>query len=735
MTMPKGWNSAATNMSSSSVYHSELKGKEVDIKSEGKKKALIIGVSSYANNLQPLEFCQKDGEEMYQLLKSLGYEIEEDNKLIGEVKWEKLRQAIIKFFTDKSIKSKDTLLFYFSGHGIPDGYGDTYIATSEVDPDAPFVNGYSFDDLTKMMYRSVSKKVVMILDCCCSGSATITKGSEEEAANLARDAINNKSKILKEGEGKCLLAASLPAQAAYGLKEKDHSIFTYHLLEGLKGGNGEAIDNEGRVTPYSLGSYVYDKVTEIHPKQKPLIKAEAAGKIILAHYPKLTKESITTVDISQIIEDGKHYLDHKDYENALKLFNKAIAQNPRSAVAYFYNGTVLHKLKNDEEAIKSYDKALEINPKYFEALTEKGLSLEDLKRYNEAAKCFDEADKIKPKDPKILKYKERIDIMISKPFHTSNTISSEQDNNSVGLNDREWEDLLYAVNDKECIPVIGAGACDPWLPLGSNLARRWAEEYRYPLEDSYDLSRVAQFLSIENGDDMYPKHLLSRELERIDPPDFSLEEYKNTPYAVLADLNLPIYITTNYDHFIEEALRSRGKEPISDFCRWSEKLVEYANDLEINSNLYDQNSKSKITPSNPLVYHLHGDIDYPQSMVLTESDYRNFVINLNKNDEKLTLPLVVRRAVARSSLMFLGYNLQAINFRAINDGLLSIFRGIARPPSLVVQPPPPLLSYDEKAKVMNYLQSHSKEFGMRLYCGNLSEFIIELRQYLDKFKQ
>jgi Caspase domain/SIR2-like domain len=94
-------------------------------------------------------------------------------------------------------------------------------------------------------------------------------------------------------------------------------------------------------------------------------------------------------------------------------------------------------------------------------------------------------------------------------------------------------------------------------------------------------------------------------------------------------LNLPIYITSNYDHFMEAALKSRGKRPISDFCRWNEDLAGYAKADNINSKIYRHDYKP--TPDNPLVYHLHGDIDYPHSIVLTERDYYDFVFNLNYN--------------------------------------------------------------------------------------------------------
>ena len=128
-------------------------------------------------------------------------------------------------------------------------------------------------------------------------------------------------------------------------------------------------------------------------------------------------------------------------------------------------------------------------------------------------------------------------------------------------------------------------------------------------------------MAIKQGNDDFPKDILSREIKNVQIPNFYLGEYRNTPPAVLADLNLPIYITTNYDHIIEEALKSRGKEPISDFCRWSEDLVEYANENEINSKLYDKDADYKATSANPLVYHLYGDIDHPSSLVLTEKDY------------------------------------------------------------------------------------------------------------------
>jgi uncharacterized caspase-like protein len=110
--------------------------------------------------------------------------------------------------------------------------------------------------------------------------------------------------LQQQGEGKCLLAASQAAQEAYGLKEHDHSIFTYYLLEGLRG-NEKSVDVYGNVTPYSLGSYVYRTILNLppkrRPKQKPITKVETSGDIILAHYSKFAK--MRTVDEKPIEND------------------------------------------------------------------------------------------------------------------------------------------------------------------------------------------------------------------------------------------------------------------------------------------------------------------------------------------------------------------------------------------------------------------------------------------------
>src|SRR5215510_12682477 len=128
----------------------------------GGKKALIIAVSNYdeSSGLKSINFCKNDGEDMYNVLISQGYDIPIDRKLVGHVDHLSLKNAIYDFFTNEDNKPDDTLVFYYSGHGVPDKWGKTFLAPSSIDVDHPYKTGFSFDDLTDSMLESNSRRVI-----------------------------------------------------------------------------------------------------------------------------------------------------------------------------------------------------------------------------------------------------------------------------------------------------------------------------------------------------------------------------------------------------------------------------------------------------------------------------------------------------------------------------------------------------------------------------------------------
>ena len=71
-----------------------------------------------------------------------------------------------------------------------------------------------------------------------------------------------------------------------------------------------------------------------------------------------------------------------------------------------------------------------------------------------------------------------------------------------------------------------------------------AKDYNYPLEDSDDLPRVAQFT--------FPKEEIIDQFEGVHPHDFSQVD---EPHSALASLPLSVCTTTNYDNIIVQPLK------------------------------------------------------------------------------------------------------------------------------------------------------------------------------------
>jgi SIR2-like domain len=303
----------------------------------------------------------------------------------------------------------------------------------------------------------------------------------------------------------------------------------------------------------------------------------------------------------------------------------------------------------------------------------------------------------------------------------------------MSLKPENWDDLQKAITSSECTPFIGAGASafknkdgKPWLPLGGGIAKEWAEKYGYPLEHSCSqLDKVSLFIGIKRNNELFPKKELREMLSKISPPNFGDEEYDNTPHAVLADLDLPIYLTTNYDVFMEEALRSRGKKPNSEYCRWNPAIQEFGEE-----SFLSDNKGYRPTKTEPLVYHLHGRLDTPHSMVLTERDYIEFVINLAQNRD--LLPYRIRQALAMTSLLFIGYSMEDINFRVIFQSILGTIKPPFQLPNIAVQLPP-IFPEPTRQKALEYMNDYTKNmFKVSIYWGDAIEFARELRKYLEQ---
>jgi SIR2-like protein len=304
------------------------------------------------------------------------------------------------------------------------------------------------------------------------------------------------------------------------------------------------------------------------------------------------------------------------------------------------------------------------------------------------------------------------------------------------LTELEWEQLLKRIKDGKCTPFLGAGVNRGVLPLGSEIAEKWAVDFKYPLPDRHDLPRVSQYLALTGPERVFPKEKIYEMFEGVTPPDFATH-----PLGSLSGLPLPVFITTNYDDLMFRALRFRRKDPKLELCSWNRSLhskaaLQYS---EAANGIWDSDatqvtgfgptrfaSRSFVpTVASPVVYHLHGHYKLLESMVLTENDYLDFLVNMSR-DQKL-LPSRIQEALTGASLLFMGYSLADYNFRVLFRGLIHPLAENRRL-SVSIQ-----LPQTEDAGAVEYLTKYFEDFKIRVYWGTAEEFAEELQTRWSRF--
>ncbi len=262
-----------------------------------RRLALIIASYEYQDDsLRQLVAPAQDAEALAQVLRDPGIGGYEVQSLLNEPSHE-VTQAIEAFFVDR--KRDDLLLLYFSGHGIKDDDGQLYFATANTRRKLLRSTGISANFVNNVMRYSRSRRQVLLLDCCYSGA--FARGMIARADK----SIGTKERF--EGRGRVVLTASDAMQYAFEGDRVEgegvRSIFTRVLVQGLETGEAD-LNGDELVSPDELYKYVYDRVTDEMPQQRPEMWAFGVeGDIVIARNPHITVKPVELPsELQQAIE-------------------------------------------------------------------------------------------------------------------------------------------------------------------------------------------------------------------------------------------------------------------------------------------------------------------------------------------------------------------------------------------------------------------------------------------------
>jgi hypothetical protein len=219
------------------------------------------------------------------------------------------------------------------------------------------------------------------------------------------------------------------------------------------------------------------------------------------------------------------------------------------------------------------------------------------------------------------------------------------------------------------------------------------------------------------------------------------EQVQDSPFRLLAEMPLPLYITTSHHQFLEYALaQTQNKAPVSEIFYWGDHL-------ESIPSIFDEHPDWEPSVEQPLVYHLYGLDSYPESMALTEDDFLDLLDKLvelryqvklaetavqGTSRKRRDLPAPVRTALSGTALLTLGYSVLTWEFRVLFRGLIrpgdDSRRNRNAPEGICMQIKPGDLDAIEGDAdgLRSYLEEYFKGVYFRVFWGSVKDCVREL---------
>jgi hypothetical protein len=242
---------------------------------EAGRYALIVATGKYADpKLSALRSPDRDADRLAKALRDpkIGaFEVDVSRNEEADP----LRRRLARFFSNR--RRDDVLFVHFSCHGIKDESGELYLAAADTEKDVLAATGIEARWLNARIARTRSARVVVLLDCCYSGSFPSGMSSRADEGVDVKEQLG--------GRGRAVITASTSTEYAYEgneLKgEGQPSVFTGAVVDALETGKADR-DQDQRIEVTELYHYVHDRVTEATGNQKPRMSNELEGPFYIA---------------------------------------------------------------------------------------------------------------------------------------------------------------------------------------------------------------------------------------------------------------------------------------------------------------------------------------------------------------------------------------------------------------------------------------------------------------------
>lgn len=260
---------------------------------KGLKQAIVIGAQDYDDrNIQDLKLCVNDA---IALAKAL---VDADTCAFAERNVALLHTSQRNRHTKPTLanvqrelqsilgkaEADDTILLYFSGHGVIDPRSKKgYLVLQDTRVAKIAKTALAIDSLLDLLKECRAAKKLLILDCCHSGYSGKRLFLEENGYEQPGPESLLKPFSGVKGASIVTMASCHEDQISYEWINRGNGYFTAFLIDGLQNGFADA-DGDGQVDSTELFTYVRGRVVkqveeDEKEKQEPVLVVSDGGKV------------------------------------------------------------------------------------------------------------------------------------------------------------------------------------------------------------------------------------------------------------------------------------------------------------------------------------------------------------------------------------------------------------------------------------------------------------------------
>jgi len=248
--------------------------------------AVVVGVNRYAK-VRPLKYAVNDAKTFYSHLMEFNRIPRENVTLLldQEATLTRLRSTLGTHLKNKAGQD-DMVIIFFAGHGAtekdvmsPDGDGlEKYLLPYDADPKDLYATALPMGEISKIFTRIQSERLVFIADSCYSGASG---GRTIDVSGIRATISDGFLDRIAGGKGRVIITASGANEVSAEYDNLKQGVFTYYLVEGLKG--KADTDKDGSITVDEVYRYVSETVPRAtNQEQHPVKKGTVEGQLVLS---------------------------------------------------------------------------------------------------------------------------------------------------------------------------------------------------------------------------------------------------------------------------------------------------------------------------------------------------------------------------------------------------------------------------------------------------------------------